>query len=181
MTAAFELENYKTSQAQHHRREAVCAALDRELSQMAETQGPLIQREMANQLAAWDRAIARGAQPIPPTFRLRSAERPPTGVWDAAVSTDSIELIEPGLFFELARFYNRAKSVGDLYQRYAISAQTDIWPQLDKGSEAFWIDDELRPDIAAVIQRLRDFRERQSELGKEAFTLRAKLRNDCSA
>ena len=97
------------------------------------------------------------------------------------MSTDSIELIEPGLFFELARFYNRAKSVGDLYQRYAISAQTDIWPQLDTGSEAFWIDDELRPDIAAVIQRLRDFRERQSELGKEAFTLRAKLRNDCSA
>ncbi len=113
----------------------------------------------------------------PPAFRLPGAERPPTGVWDAAVATGSIELVEPELFYELARFYNRANSVGDLYQRYAVAAQADIWPYLDEGPRAFWESNgELRPEIKAGIQRLRDFRDRQGELGREARLMRAKIR-----
>ena len=147
---------------------------------MAETQGPRFQREMTDELAVWDQAIARGEKPLPPAFRLAGAERPPTGVWDAAVSTNGIELIDPGLFFELARFYNRAKSAGDLYQRYSAGAQVDVWPRLQEGPAAFWIPDgRLRPEIAADVQRLRDFRDRQAELGKEARQLRAELKESC--
>jgi len=117
---------------------------------------------------------------LPPSFRIAGAERPPTSVWDATVSTNGIELIDPDLFFELARFYNRAKSVGDLYQRYAIGAQNDIWPRLSDGPVAFWTDNgKLRPEISADIQRLRDFRDRQGELGEEARQLRVKLRTSC--
>jgi hypothetical protein len=177
VTAAFAVDDYREVRAQNERRHAVYLALDRELTQMAETHGPRFQREMTEQLDAWDRALARGEKPLPPTFRLAGAERPPTGTWDAAVATGSIELIDPALFYELARFYNRADSAGILYQRYSEGAQNDIWPYTADGPEAFWgANEKPRPEVLASVQRLRDFRQRQGELGREAQQLREKLR-----
>jgi hypothetical protein len=177
VSAAFAVDNYRDAQRENVRRAAVYHALDRELRQMAETHGPAFQLEMTRELAQWDNALARGQEPVPPAFRLPGAERPPTGVWDAAVATGSIELIDPELFYELARFYNRANSAGILYQRYSAQAEIYVWPHLDEGPQAFWqTDGELRPEIKAHVQRLREFRERQAALGEEARMLRAKLK-----
>ena len=177
VSAAFGLDDYRDARQVSNRRQAIYAALDRELGQMAETRGPIFQREMTSELAAWDQAIARGDKPVPPAFKLSGAERPPTGVWDAAVASGSIELIDPNLFYELARFYNRAHSAGDLYQRYSSSAQADVWPHLNEGPSAFWqTDGRLQPAIAADVERLRDFRDSQGQLNREARVLRSKLR-----
>ena len=177
VSAAFAVDDYREARSQDMQRQAVYKALDRELTQMAETHGPMFQREMTRQLAAWDNALDRGERPMPPTFKLPGAERPPTGVWDAAVATGSIELIDPELFYELARFYNRANSVGVLYQRYSQGAQADIWPRVKEGPGAFWISDgKLRPEVLVDVQRLRDFSERQGQLSREAQQLRSKLR-----
>jgi hypothetical protein len=98
-------------------------------------------------------------------------------VWDAAVATGSIELIDPELFYELARFYNRADSAGILYQRYSEGAQSDIWPYLSEGPNRFWgSDGKPTPQVLVCVQRLRDFRQRQGELDREALELRTKLR-----
>lgn len=182
VSAAFAVDDYRDFRSENARREAVYLALDRELTQMAETHGPRFQAEMTKQLNAWDQAVSRGQMPFPPTFRLPSAERPPTGVWDAAVATGSIELIDPELFYELARFYNRADSAGNLYQRYSTDAQTYIWPYLGRGPGAFWgPNGEPRPEVLVFVQRLRDFRQRQGELGREAQKLRTKLRRAASS
>lgn len=177
VSAAFAVENFRDARQQDLRREAVYRALDRELKQMAETRGPVHQRQMTEQLAAWDQALARGGRPVPPTFRMPEAERPPTGVWDAAVATGSIELVEPDLFFELARFYNRADSVGRVYQRYIVAAETDILPRVDGGAAVFWEPDgDMTVETRAHVQRLRDFRQRQRKLDEEAALLREKLK-----
>jgi hypothetical protein len=177
VSAAFAVDDYREVRSEQQKRAAVYSALDRELTQMAETHGPRFQREMTQQLNAWDQAVGRGEKPLPPTFRLPGAERPPTGVWDAAVATGSIELIDPELFYELARFYIRADTAGMLYQRYSESAQTHIWPYLKEGPAAFWEPrGKPRAEIVASIQRLRDFRKKQGELGQEARELRARLR-----
>lgn len=179
VSAAFAVENYRDARNEDARREAVYRALDRELKQMAETHGPVLQRQMTEQLEAWDRAVAGGEKPLPPDFRIPDAERPPTGVWKAATATGTIELIEPELMFELARFYMRADSAGDLYQRYASAAQADVWPHLAQGSSAFWEPDgDLRREIAAHVQRLRDFRDRQGKLSIQAKSLREKLKRE---
>jgi hypothetical protein len=181
VTAAFAVDDYREFRSENERRKAVYLALDRELTQMAETHGPRFQAEMTRQLNAWDQAIARGEKPIPPTFRLPGAERPPTGVWNAAVATGSIELIDPELFYELARFYNRADSAGNLYQRYSTDAQAYIWPYVGRGPNAFWeTNGEPREQVLVSVQRLRDFRQRQGELGQEAQQLRARLRRAAS-
>jgi hypothetical protein len=93
------------------------------------------------------------------------------------VATGSIELIDPELFYELARFYNRADSAGILYQRYSDGAQTYVWPYLANGPSAFWEPNgRPRAEVLASIQRLRDFRQKQGDLGREAYELRKKLR-----
>ncbi len=177
VTAAFAVDDYRSQRDQDERRQAIYRALDRELKQMAETHGPVFQLQMTQQLASWDQAVTKGERPLPPAFKLPGAERPPTGVWDAAVASDSIELVDPELFYELARFYNRANSVGNLYQRYASFAQADVWPFLADGPGAFWQSDgKLRPEIRAHIQRLRDFRTQQGRLGVEAQQLRKQLK-----
>ncbi|MCL6729506.1 hypothetical protein [Sphingomonas hankyongi] len=176
VSAAFAVENYRDARAQDGRREAVYRALDRELKQMAETHGPMMHRRITEQLDAWDKAVARGEKPIPPAFRIPDAERPPTGVWNAAIATGTIELVEPELMFELARFYTRAETVGDLYQRYSAAAQVDVWPYLKDGPSAFWEPDgQLKHEIAADIQRLRDFRDWQGRLSEEARLVRKRL------
>lgn len=177
VSAAFAVDNYRESREQEQRRQAVYRALDRELMQMAETHGPALQRKMTQQLDAWDAAVARGEKPLPPDFRIPDAERPPTGVWDAAVATGAIELVDPELMFELARFYTRASSVGDLYQRYSAGGQVDVWPHLQEGPDAFWKPNGiLRYEIAAHVQRLRDFRDRQGGLSQEARLLRQQIK-----
>lgn len=177
VTAAFAVDDYRSQRDQDERRRAIYRALDRELKQMAETHGPGYQREMARELASWDQALEKGERPVPPAFKLPGAERPPTGVWDAAVASDSIELVDPELFYKLARFYIRASSVGNLYQRYASSAQSDVWPYLADGPAAFWQPNgRLRPEIRAHVQRLRDFQIQQGRLGLEAQQLRKELK-----
>ena len=179
VSAAFAVENYRETRGEDARRQAVYRALDRELKQMAETHGPVLQRKMTEQLDTWDRAVARGERPLPPAFRIPDAERPPIGVWQAATATGTIELIEPELMFELARFYTRAESAGDLYQRYASSAQVDVWPHLAEGPGAFWEPNgDLRDETAAHVQRLRDFRDRQGKLSLQAKSLREKLKRE---
>jgi hypothetical protein len=177
VSAAFAVENYRDARAQDERRQAVYRALDRELKQMAETHGPMLQRQMTEQLAAWDAAVARGEKPLPPAVRIQDAERPPTGVWDAAVATGTIELVEPELMFELARFYTRAETAGDLYQRYSSAAQAYVWPHLDEGPAAFWEPEgDLRFEIKAHVQRLRDFRDLQGKQVRRAIALRKELK-----
>ena len=181
VSAAFAVEDYRDERAEEERRQVVYRALDRELSQMAETHGPMLQRQLTAELSAWDRAVARGERPLPPDFRIPDAERPPTGVWNAAVATGTIELVEPDLMFELARFYTRAETVGDLYQRYSAAAQVDVWPHLQKGPGAFWRPDgSLRPEIEAHVQRLRDFRAWQGTQNRRAIVVREKLRRASS-
>lgn len=106
------------------------------------------------------------------------ASGPPTGSWDAATATGSVELIDPELLHELGRFYNRARTTGELYRGYAESARVHVWPYLNDGPAAFWDEDgKLNPEIRVHLQRLRDFHERQGALGKEAQEMRLKLRD----
>ena len=136
VTAAFAVEDYRDEREENRRPEAIYRALDHELRQMAETHGPVFLGQTTEQLATWDSAVASGKRPLPPTFRLPGASGPPTGVWDAAAATGSIELVEPELFYELGRFYNRARTVGELYRDYAESARVHVWPHLKEGSDA---------------------------------------------
>lgn len=74
VTLAFAVDDFRSRREENDRREAIYRALDHELMQMAETHGPVFQRQMTEQLRAWDVAVARGEQPLPPTFQLPGAQ-----------------------------------------------------------------------------------------------------------
>ena len=65
VSAAFAVDDYRSAREQYQRRQAIYQALDHELAQMAQTRGPALQREMTQELASWDAAIARGERPMP--------------------------------------------------------------------------------------------------------------------
>ena len=181
VSAAFAVDDYRQRKQEQERREAIYGAMDHELGQVAEKFGPIYQRQMAAQLSAWDKAVARGERPLPPTFKLPGAHGPPTGVWDAAAATGSIELVDPKFFYELGRYYNRARTAGELYRGYAESARVHVWPFLSDGPDAFWQPDgKLKPEIRVHLQRLRDFSDRQRSLMEEARELRAKLKQSAA-
>ena len=176
VSGAFALEGYRADRERAELRRALYGALDNELSNMTE-KGPTFNREATGQLDAWDRAVARGVHPLPPTFRI-PIERPPTGVWDAAVQSNAIDLIEPSLFFEVASFYNRVDSLATQFQRYSVAAEQDVWPRLRDGPRAFWSSNgQLRPEIATHVLRLRNWRQQQAMNTEEASSLRARIRN----
>ena len=75
VSAAFAVDDYRKMRTENERRNAVYLALDRELTQMAETHGPGFQREMTRQLGAgirlWREVRSR--------FRRASGFPPPSG------------------------------------------------------------------------------------------------------
>lgn len=78
VSAAFAVEDYRDQREENERRQAIYRALDRELKQMAETHGPVFQRQMTQQLTAWDQAVASGKRPLPQPFAYQAPrDRPP--------------------------------------------------------------------------------------------------------
>ena len=120
--------------------------------------------EVLPKLAAFDKAIAAGGQPMLPVFRGQNSERPPT------------RAIEPRLFFELALFYTRQESLGERYVRYNDFTEQRVFTTGPDPS-AFYdaASNRLKPEFAAYVDRLRDLQASNLTLTRQAIELRAKL------
>lgn len=179
VTGAFLAENYRrdrddAARAQQFYRE--------ELVELNTFDGPAAQigREIDRRLGAYDAARARGELAPPPYYREPRAERPPSAVWDAALASGKLEVIDQRLFYGLANFYNRVRSVGDRYQRYNQFTEQQLLPRLDDPRTLY----ERRPDgtvsmraeYRAHVAHLIEIRDELRELVKEGLTLEARVR-----
>lgn len=133
-----------------------------------------IEREMEERLAAFDAARAQSRQVPPPVYREPGGERPPTRAWDAVVATGVARAIDPELLFRLARFFSRADSFGERYLRYNAVSERDVLPHLDNPAH-FYVGGDLRPEIAAYVERLRDLAVAAQAMNAEAARLQADL------
>lgn len=173
VTAAFALEDYREGREERQYRERMVGGLRASLNDIVVHQGE-IEREIDAKLAAFDLALRRGEQPVPPVYREPGGERPPVRVWEGLVATGAARSLEPELFFRLARFYGRADSSGDRYQRYNAFTEERVLPYLGQ-PEVFYDGGKLRPEYAAYVERLRDFRDDGHELIMRAEELRDAL------
>jgi hypothetical protein len=78
------------------------------------------------------------------------------------------------MFFSLAKFYGRAESSGDRYQRYNSFTENRVLPYLGQPA-VFYDGGKLRPEYAAYVERLRDFRDDGHQLIVQARQLRDAL------
>ena len=175
VTAAFALEDYREGRDERQYRERMVGGLRASLNDIVVHQGE-IEREIDAKLAAFDLALRRGEQPAPPVYREPGGEGPPVRAWDGLVATGAARSFEPDMFFSLARFYGRAESSGDRYQRYNMFTETRVLPYLNQPA-VFYDEGSLRPEYAAYVERLRDFRDDGHALIVEARRLRDALPN----
>ena len=174
VTAAFALENFREAREEAAYRHRMVEALRASLDDWS-VHGSEIERRMSGMLKSFDAALAKGEKPRLPVYRETGGERPPTKAWDGIVATGAARALDPGLFFRLARFYNRADSVGDRYLRYNVFSEERVLPY--EGSKDNFYDDSgrLKPEFAAYIDRLRDLHREERAVAVEAGSLRDAL------
>lgn len=109
-------------------------------------------------LAAFDVARKRGERPAPYFYRIPGSDTPPNTAWESALQTGLANLIDPRLLFDLGFFYSERQGIGVRYSHYARFVEDQVLPWMDDPSHFYDAKGALRPEYAANMNRLREWR-----------------------
>lgn len=153
---AFWVERYRADLEDRERAGTILAALEKEIENVASA-GPYVRDGMATALADFDSVTALGLRPPPAFYREPGAETPSISVWQATVASGGVNLLDPGLFYALAAFYNRVDSFSQRYLRYNQTTEQQVLPLLPRGAQAFYDADtgEMDPVYQVHMDQLR--------------------------
>ena len=174
VTAAFALENFRQAREDASYRHRMVAALRASLDDWA-AHGGDIDRQISVMLGNFDVGLAKGEKPTLPIYRETGGERPPTNAWNGIIATGAARSLDPELFFRLARFYNRADSIGERYQRYNNFSEERVLPYVAERDTFYDSNGKLKPEFAAYVDRLRDLHREEQAIVVEASNLRDAL------
>ena len=176
VTAAFALEAARQEREERSYRESMIAAMVPTFDDVLRHNRVMF-NDAEPKLAAFDRDLAAGKQPLLPIFRENGAEQPPMRAWDGIVASGVSKALPPELYFELSQFYNRQESVGKRYVRYAEMTERDIYP-LGPGQAGIYdeVTGKLKPRYAAYVDRLRELLLITKKVDTQARQLKAKVR-----
>jgi len=169
---AFWVERYRQEVEDRERAMTILEALAREIQGIS-TEGPHVRDAMKQALAAYDSAASLGLHPTPAFYREPAAETPSVSVWQATVASGGVNLLDPGLFYSLAAFYNRVESFSRRYLRYNQFTEQDLLPRLSRGAEAFYdpLSGELDPIFEVHMDQLRTLQFEAGEIIPRADSL----------
>jgi len=173
VTAAFALEAARQERADTAYRQSMIAAMVPTFDDM-QRHNRIFVGEAEARIAAFDRNLAAGKQPLLPIYREDGAERPPMRAWDGIVASGVSKALPPGLYFELSQFYNRQESLGERYVRYADMTERDIYP-LGPDQKGIYGPTGLKPQYAAYVDRLRDLVAATKTIDPQAREMKAKV------
>lgn len=111
--------------------------------------------EVNDGLAKFDAARARGERPPPYAFRIPGGETPPDTMWQATLQTGLTDLIDPKLLFDLGLFYSEREGIGVRYSRFV---EDEVLPKINDPAEFYDARGVLKPEYAANMDRLREWR-----------------------
>jgi hypothetical protein len=173
VSGAFFVENYRAMQEQERRAQQLYTALSEILHGIAHY-GPMIDSQITGSVDEWRQAYDAGERPLPVFYREPRSERPPTGVWHAAVASGAISLMDSELFFMLVQYFNRLDSLGERYVRYNAFTEREVLPLLDLGADAFYTEGtaRLQGKHSEHIRRLEEYRDEIRALSAETVKLR---------
>lgn len=175
VTLAFALENWREQRNRQQSAHLVQAALLDEIALPAAIMGPAINAEIRDTIAEWQARYQRGERPIPVHYKTPRASRAPSGVWDAAVASGLVNLIDPRLLFCLSEYYNRLDSLGDSYDRYTAFNETEILPYLNDPDRFYNAEGRLKRPFAAHIERLQAWHDEHEQFIADAREIRLLL------
>ena len=175
VTAAFALEAGRQEREEQRYRDSKIAAMVPTFGDM-QRHNRIFITEAEAKIAAFDRDLAAGKQPLLPIYREGGAERPPMRAWDGIVASGVSKSLPPELYFQLSQFYNRQESIGERYVRYADMTERDIYP-LGPDQTGIYGPEGLKPQYAAYVDRLRDLVAATRTLDPQAGQMKAKVQN----
>lgn len=111
---------------------------------------------IASDLTAWERAQTAGQQPPMYYVRIPGAEQGALIGWQIALASGALEVLDPGLVFELGRAARELEGVGMRFARYMAMTETIVFPQLARGTDPFYQNGVLKPEYAAHIALLKE-------------------------
>jgi hypothetical protein len=114
--------------------------------------------EVNDGLARFDAARARGERPPPYVFRIPGGETPPDTMWQATLQTGLSDLIDPKLLFDLGLFYSEREGIGVRYVRYSRFVEDEVLPKTNDPAQFYDARGVLKPEYAANMDRLREWR-----------------------
>lgn len=155
--AAFWVEGYRERRAHAERTALVIETLRQDMQSSIRFDVASVAERRAG-FVEWKAARARGEHPPPYFWRIRGAETPPMLVWDAVLNSSPVELIHPGLLFDLAFYYSEREGIAVKHLRYTAFLEREILPYLGGDPAYFYTADgtELKPQFAAYMDRLRE-------------------------
>lgn len=168
--AAATLAQRQDRLAEVERREALQRALAEELGAIARTGEEM--RPQLDALEAYSAAIRSGARPA---LEANQSYIPFTpSVWEAALASGGVELMDPALVVRLSEFYSRMGALMELGERTADHVRTVLLPNLDAPPSEFYdAEGQLRPKYEWYLFHLdRTVREgrRLTDLAAELHT-----------
>jgi len=169
---AFWVERYQQTLEDRERAVTILEALEREIDQFSGA-GRYVEEGIASALVAYDSAVALGLQVAPAYYREPGAETPSVSVWEATVASGGVNLLDPGLFYDLAAFYNRVRSFSQRYLRYNQVTEQEVLPRLSLGTSAFYDPRSggLDPIFEVHMDQLRTLRKEATQIIARADTL----------
>jgi len=116
-------------------------------------------------LEEWTAAYEAGERPSPYYFRIPGSDTAPTNTWETLLSMGVGEVFRPDLVFDLAFFFTERQGVGRRYVRYVEFVEDEILPFYGTDTSVFYLENgQLRPEFAANLERLREYRNEAESL-----------------
>lgn len=170
--AAFALAQHQAARDEAARRAALRHALAEELAVIA-AKGRAGDAEFAS-LEAYVAAMNQGARP--PLRPLNTYVPFSPDVWQAALASGGVELLEPAQVVRLSGFYSRVLALGRQIERADAYTRTLLLPNIDQPPSEFYdADGRLRPKYHWYRQHLQRMVSEARAITTRADTLRALL------
>jgi hypothetical protein len=126
-------------------------------------------------LASFEAARKRGDRPAPYYYRIPGSDSPPNTAWESALQMGLADLIDPSFQFDLGFFYSEQQGIGLRYSHYARFVEDQILPWTNEPAHFYDARGVLKPEYAANMDRLREWRNFTSVTLKAARCLDARF------
>lgn len=171
-----QVNNWNEARAAEQRRDEIVQALATDLEDSIHVQEEKQVFEIDKGLAAWEAAFERGEHPAPYYYRIEGADTAPD-TWGVLQQMDIGGLFDPVTIFDLNYYFSELEGVGQKYIRYVTFVEREILPYESGDPLYFYSEDgaALKPEFAANMIRLREFRGEVLRLTDWAKCLRERL------
>lgn len=153
--AAFALTQYQAERETIARREQIVQALVREIEDIAANTRRVAER-MPDVLAYYDSTMAAGAMPA--LEPLIEPVRVQTHMWEAALESGGLDVLDVPTMYRLSAFYNMLNAGFEQLAQLRHLSETVLLPNAGRGPEEFYdpTTKQLRPKYTWYLDGLRN-------------------------